>query len=242
MLRDFLLTLAATTVSIVLTFGTSAIIDRNKKDAAKREMVMMIMYDMKETLGSIEQCDENIKAFFDQQVDIVAHPEKFSDGYIKLLSRIPIFEYPTTTESIFKSNIETVNTIGNILFVETVSMFYDNRAKYKSEVVDAFIQQGEKDLNDYEGLSDFNTPSFSFLSQTYCMALRRDFEQCKLIMKVSDEDLEVFSKEQEALEAMEGETSADKLEKIQADKQQLVLRLQQARDEGRQALQVLRGK
>lgn len=229
------MTLAATTISIVLTFGTSAIIDRNKKDAAKREMVMMIMYDMKETLGSIEQCDENIKAFFDQQVDIVAHPEKFSDGYSKLLSHVPFFEYPTTTENIFKSNIETVNTIGNILFVETVSMFYDNRAKYKSEVVDAFIQQGQKDIIDYEGLSDFNTPSFYFLSQTYCMVLRRDFEQCKLIMKVSDEDLEVFSKEREALEVVEGETPADKLEKIQADRRQQVLKLRQARETGRNA-------
>ena len=47
-----------------------------------------------------------------------------------------------TTENIFKSNIETVNTIGNILFVETVTMFYDTRARYKTDVVDAFLQQG----------------------------------------------------------------------------------------------------
>ena len=44
MLKDFLMTLAATTVSIILTVGTSAVIDRNKKEAAKREMVLMIMY------------------------------------------------------------------------------------------------------------------------------------------------------------------------------------------------------
>lgn len=68
-----------------------------------------------------------------------------------------------TTENIFKSNIETVNTIGNILFVETVSMFYDTRAMYKTEVVDAFLQQGEKAVQEYESLSDFNTPFFSFL-------------------------------------------------------------------------------
>lgn len=30
-MKDFLMTLAATTVSIVLTFGTTAIVDRNKK-------------------------------------------------------------------------------------------------------------------------------------------------------------------------------------------------------------------
>ena len=111
MLKDFLMTLAATTVSIILTFGTSAVIDRNKKDAAKREMVMMIMYDMNKAISDIEDCDKNLKEFFDIQVDIVAHPEKFDDGYYGLLTSLPIFEYPTTTENIFKSNIETVNTI-----------------------------------------------------------------------------------------------------------------------------------
>ena len=143
------MTLAATTVSIILTFGTSAVIDRNKKDAAKREMVMMIMYDMNKAISDIEDCDKNLKEFFDIQVDIVAHPEKFDDGYYGLLTRLPIFEYPTTTENIFKSNIETVNTIGNILFVETVTMFYDTRARYKTDVVDAFLQQGEKDIQEY---------------------------------------------------------------------------------------------
>ncbi len=237
MFKNFLLTLAATTVSIVLTFGTSAIIDHKKKDAAKREMVMMIMYDMKEAISDVEECDKNLKAFFDTQVDIVAHPEKFDDGYYELLPYIPIFEYPTTTENIFKSNIETVNTIGNILFVETVSMFYDNRARYKTEVVDAFLQQSENAVQEYEHLSDLNTPFFSFLSQSYYMMLLRYFEQCKQIMKVSDEDLEVFSKEREILEAKDGESSAQRTDRILDDRQQMTLRLQQARMEGKKALE-----
>lgn len=40
-IKQFLLTLLATTFSIILTFGTSAIIDRRHKAAAKKEMVMM---------------------------------------------------------------------------------------------------------------------------------------------------------------------------------------------------------
>ena len=39
--KRFLLTLLATTFSIILTFGTSAIIERRHKAAAKKEMVMM---------------------------------------------------------------------------------------------------------------------------------------------------------------------------------------------------------
>ena len=40
-LKQFLLSLFATTVSIALTFGTAAIIDYNKKQKEKREIVMM---------------------------------------------------------------------------------------------------------------------------------------------------------------------------------------------------------
>ena len=52
--KSFMIPLAATTVSIVLTFGTTAIIDRKKQNAEKREMVMMIMYDLRESLKAIQ--------------------------------------------------------------------------------------------------------------------------------------------------------------------------------------------
>ena len=113
------MTLAATTVSIVLTFGTSAIIDRKKQNAEKREIVMMIMYDMRETLKSVQQCDGQMNAFFEAQLDAVSHPKNFDADYAALALNIPDLQYTTTTENIFRTNIETIRTIGNILFVET---------------------------------------------------------------------------------------------------------------------------
>ena len=41
--KQFMLSIIATTVSIVLTFGTAAIIDNHKKKAARKEMVMMVI-------------------------------------------------------------------------------------------------------------------------------------------------------------------------------------------------------
>jgi hypothetical protein len=198
-LSKFLMTLAATTVSIVLTFGTTAIIDRHKKKAEKREMVLMIMYDMRETLKEIERCDAGLKDFFDVQVDVVAHPEKFDESYVPLASKVPILDYTTTTESIFRSNIETIRTIGNILFVQTVSSFYDEREKYKADVVDDFQEQANKALILYEVLRNFDTPVFAFRSELYLRVMQRNFEQCKLMMKVTDQELDVFSVQQEKL-------------------------------------------
>ena len=45
-MKQFLLSILATTVSIALTFGTAAILDGKKKQKEKREIVMMVMYDM----------------------------------------------------------------------------------------------------------------------------------------------------------------------------------------------------
>ena len=73
-LKDFLMTLAATTVSIVLTFGTTAIVDRNKQRSAKRDMVVMILYDMQSTF---RQCQQIMK-IRDQEL------EKYSQERQKL--------------------------------------------------------------------------------------------------------------------------------------------------------------
>lgn len=224
------MTLAATTISIVLTFGTSAIVDRKKRNAEKRDMVMMIMYDMRSSMAEIEQCDNGIHQFIDLQLDVIEHPEKHSELYANLLSNIPILTYTTTTENIFKSNIETINTIGNILFVETVSAFYDIRAKYKKEVTDGFADNLGRALYDSESLSDFNSTTFAYYSRLYFLAMRRDYEQCKAMMKVNEKDLETFSTQREKVfENIGGNRAADETGEVIEEKKQLDLKFQKAR-------------
>lgn len=231
-LYDFLMMLAATTVSIVLTFGTTAIVDRKKKKAEKREMVMMIMYDMRETLEKLGRCDQDLNKFFDIHVEVLAHPQQFEESFMPMELYIPTADYTTTTENIFKSNIETIRTIGNILFVETVSSFYDNRSRYRSDVVEAFQQQTGEAMQDLESLRDFNSSSYIFLSQAYLGLMNRDFERCKLMMKVSDEDLEQFRIQHQKLLDATNENVAEEAQKASRENQLRKQKLQQAREEG----------
>lgn len=61
-MQQFLLMLLATTISIVLTFGTSAFLDKRKKEAEKKEMVMMIIStEFSETTENI--FSSNIETF-----------------------------------------------------------------------------------------------------------------------------------------------------------------------------------
>ena len=236
--KSFMIPLAATTVSIVLTFGTTAIIDRKKQNAEKREMVMMIMYDLRESLKAIQQCDEELTAFFDTQLNVVAHPRQFDGNFATLALHIPILDYTTTTEHIFNSNIETIQTIGNILFVETVSSFYSLRSQYKSGVVSEFQQKAYKACQDYEELAGFDSSPYLFYSHALLHQLKGDYEQCKLMMKVTENELDEFTAEKEKYEeAANANPVIEGTKQDGRDLQEMKEKLWQAQREGRKELQ-----
>jgi hypothetical protein len=237
LLKRFLMTLAATTVSIILTFGTTAIIDRKKQKEAKREMVMMVLYDMHESLDAAEQCYESLETFFDTQLDVVAHPQKMEDIYGPLAASIPVYDYTTTTENIFKSNIETIQTIGNIFFVETVSSFYDHRSHYKNDVMDAFQPKAYEAAVRYESLQALDSPAFLFLGESFLRLMKADYEQCMQMMKVSDKDLEAFTERQQKYrEAARGDESERTIESA-LEQSRRRNALQQAREAGAKELE-----
>ena len=123
-LKQFLLSLFATSVSIALTFGTAAIIDYNAKQKSKREIVMMVMYDMYNSLQSIQKADSTIQQAMDLQLQIAEDTTKFETLRYKFAQLMPKAEYTETTERIFSSSIETINTVGNVLFTENVADFH----------------------------------------------------------------------------------------------------------------------
>ena len=236
-LKRFLMTLAATTISIILTFGTTAIVERKKQNAEKREMVMMVMYDMRQTLDGIAQCEQKMRDFFDLQVDLVAHPQRYQQvGFAQLAANTPVLEYPVTTENIFKSSIETINTLGSVLFVQTVSSFYDKRAMYKNNVVSDFMKDAAEAIRLYDSLSSFDATLFLFYGQSLRQAMNEDFEQCKLIMKVSDADLDVFSAEQQRLlDATQSDAEEQESNSFLREMTERMQVLEHAREEGKKA-------
>ena len=136
-LKQFLLSLFATSVSIALTFGTAGIIDYNAKQKSKREIVMMVMYDMYNSLQSIEKADSTIQQAMDMQLQIAEDTTKFEALRYKFAQLMPKAEYTETTERIFSSSIETINTVGNVLFTENVAEFYQMRKRYKTSICDS---------------------------------------------------------------------------------------------------------
>ena len=201
-LKQFLLSLFATTVSIALTFGTAALIDYNKKQKEKREIVIMVMYDMHNSLKSVEKSDSMIFESIKLQRTVAEDTTKYETLKYMLAHLIPSANYTETTERIFSSNIETINTVGNVLFTENVAEFYQSRQYYKTLVCDSLAQEiTQNDI--FHNMSDFfslDYYSYGMFCQELLSEMQRLYTQCKQMMEVTDEEIDAYRKQRRKME------------------------------------------
>ena len=202
-MKQFLLSIVATSISIALTFGTAAFLDNKKKQSEKREIVMMVMYDMYNSLKSIEKADSTIHQAMDVQRQIAEDTTKFEQLRYQLIARLlPRAEYTETTERIFSSSIETINTVGNVLFTENVAEFYQNRQIYKTMVCDSLLNELAQTtpFSTLKGTLDFNYLTYAITSSGILRDMQSLYAQCKQMMEVSDEEIEAYRKQRKQID------------------------------------------
>ena len=202
-LKQFLLSLFATTVSIALTFGTAAVIDYNKKQKEKREIVMMVMYDMYNSLEAVKQADSRIMESIKRQIKFAEDTTNLKTmDLIQIALIVPNAEFTETIERIFSSSIETINTVGNVLFTENVADFYRFRNDYKRFVCDSVQHAIETDMpfQTAKGAINFDYSYYAFISSNIMPSMQALFDQCKQMMDVTDEEIEAYRKEREKIE------------------------------------------
>ena len=215
-LKQFLLSLFATSVSIALTFGTAAIIDYNAKQKSKREIVMMVMYDMYNSLQSIQKADSTIQQAMDLQLQIAEDTTKFETQRYIFAQLMPKAEYTETTERIFSSSIETINTVGNVLFTENVAEFYQMRKFYKTSVCDSItndIVRSQPFLS-LKNLLNFEYSFHAIVSSGMLKDMQLKYAQCKQMMEVTDADIDAYREQREQIDKsmMDDDASGGSLE------------------------------
>lgn len=202
LIKQFLLSLLATTGSIVLTFGIAAVIDYYKKQSDKREIVMMVMYDMYNSLQSIEKADSSLQQSMLMQLKIAEDTALFKTMKFKISSFVPRIDYTETTERIFSTNIETINTVGNVLFTENVAEFYRARQLYKSSICDSIAQSITDNLpfRTLKGTLNFDYSIDAILSCELLNNMQQIFAECKQMMNISDQELDSYRCQREQME------------------------------------------
>ena len=227
-LKQFLLSLVATTISIVLTFGTAGWLDSRKKEAAKHEMVMTILYDISSSIEKMEAVDSLLRNGFEQQVKVIENPELMKQNPFMFVSMVPEMQYSESVENIFSSNIETIDIIGNILFSENVSQIYNIRKKYRDEVVEKLRKEFMKSgISSYERILDLDFVTYLGIGSFFLADAKERMNVCKQMMNISDEELDAYSKKREVLFDKSRTDSITKA--IDAEMLERLMRLKDAR-------------
>jgi len=141
--RELLLSVVATSISIVLTFGTAYMLEQHQKKSSQRHMAMMIIHDIDESIEQMERVDSLLRRFSDLQLKILEgkYEKDIRFASSSLISCDPsVVHFAETTERIFTSNVDTWSTIGKVSFIDNVINCYICRRNFMSRVIDSFHQ------------------------------------------------------------------------------------------------------
>ena len=202
--RELLLTILATSISIVLTFGTAYYLEYHQKMNSRRQMAMMIIHDIDSSIKQMEMVDSVIGEFSDIQLQVLEGNFKddirFAPVFLSLRDPIGI-EFHETTERIFTSNVDTWSTIGKVDFIDNVSHCYLLRNQFKRNVVEAFhkiirpddLDFTVKSLDDY---LDVDVGYYLAETKSTISEMKSGNELNKKMMGITDEDMEKFVENQ----------------------------------------------
>ena len=199
--KELLLTVLATSISIVLTFGTAYLIERHQKMAARRQMAMMIIHDIDESIKQMEAADSIIRDFGDLQLKILEgkYSSPLQLAKAQLIQNDPnMVKFAETTERIFTSSVDTWSTIGKSDFIDNVSRCYIDRAEFQEQVMDAFhkelwINESEMQVQELDGLLEIDACFYETIASDFINRMKFANELNKRIMGISDKDLDKFS-------------------------------------------------
>ena len=173
--KDFVVAILATTVSIVLTFGTSKLIERNNQKKERKLTALMVMSSIESFARSLDQSatewdrmDSIAVWLLRLPIDVVAElgDDPF-EAAIQEVFQAPIIRHDNTAETIFSSNIDTWKNMGNFQFVDNVGACF-SQMNWIEETIN-------KDAVEYAGHQAriFNNYS-EYPGKTYTEKLLRD--------------------------------------------------------------------
>ena len=107
--KELLMTFLATTISIVLTFGTAMFIENHQRNKAKRQMAMMVIHDIDESIVQMEEVDSILRRFSALQLNVLEgtydQPIQFANIALSACDPSKV-EFPETAEKIFIAQLE----------------------------------------------------------------------------------------------------------------------------------------
>ena len=148
MMKELLLTILGTTISIVLTFGTAQYLEDRQAKQARKLMAMTIINDIDESIEKVrkileeEEIEYNITKYLMENMDCLdsVDPDSlayFMD-YVTPSSYGENLEFKKNNENILNSSQDTWRTLNDKKFLNNVQEFYNDRTffehRYKEHI------------------------------------------------------------------------------------------------------------
>lgn len=146
--RDLLMTFLGTTISIILTFGTAHIVNKNQARADGRQTALRVIHDMDNTIKDFKTFAKLEEDNFKMAQKIMMYPGDLSEFSRDTLSSVLDFLVSSpfnrlsaddATEKTFLSDENAWKNIDNPNFIDAVQHFYYSRRVYFDYFRTAYI-------------------------------------------------------------------------------------------------------
>ena len=167
--KDFVVAILATTVSIVLTFGTSKWVERNNQKKERRLTALMVMSSIESFARSIDESAEVWDRLDSVAVWLLRMPieevqrlgeEPFKDA-VNEVFQAPIIRHDQTAETIFSSNIDTWKNMGNFQFVDNVGACFSQMNWIEGKINEESVEYTENQARIFNNFSDYPGKTFT---------------------------------------------------------------------------------
>ena len=152
--KDFVVAILATTVSIVLTFGTGKLVERSNQKKERKLTALMVMSSIESFARYLDDAAKNWDRMDSVAVWLLRLPmdevarlgdEPFEEA-VQEVFQAPIIRHDNTAETIFSSNIDTWKNLGNFQFVDNVGACFSQ--------MNWFEEKNNKDALEHAGHLD----------------------------------------------------------------------------------------
>ena len=161
--KDIVVAIIATTISIVLTFGTASLVNRNNQKKERRLTALMVMSNIETVARDLEET-ENEMATIDSVAtwllrlridDVVKLGNAPFNEPIAVVFGVPIMHHDKTAETIFSSNIDTWKNMGNYNFIDNVGKCFSQMNWIEEYYNDYILQINSTKDRIYNNPKDF---------------------------------------------------------------------------------------
>ena len=139
--RELLMSFVGTTLSIALTFGTSALQEHYEHEAAQRNTAMMAILDVDESIHQLENTVKEIDKGFQacrcvlnnlEQIDSL--PKQTLGEAFEYLVEVSPLKFDDSKEKMFLYSQNSWANLDNVSFMNNVQSFYSSRRQLEKEV------------------------------------------------------------------------------------------------------------